>query len=83
MSKPEQLIEKVKITEPLGTSDHDTVEFIVPVRTDEENWKVEYFNCRNANFKGIIKYLKNIVWVDVFNNLECEEMWTVFKGIYD
>ena len=23
--------------------------------------------------------MKNIVWVDVFNNLECGKMWTVFK----
>ena len=83
LSKPEQLIEEVTITEPLGTSDHDTVEFKVPLRTNEETWKEEYFNYRNANFRGIRKYLKNIVWVDVLNNLECEEMWTVFKGIYD
>ena len=34
MSKPEQLIEEVKITLPLETSDHDSVEFIVPVRTN-------------------------------------------------
>ena len=44
---------------------------------------VAYINYRNANFRGIRKYLKNIVWVDVLNNLECEEMWTVFKCIYD
>ena len=80
-SKPEQPIEEVKITEPLETSDHDTVEFKVPVTTDEENWKDEYFNYRNANLKGIRKYLKNIGWVDVFNNIECEGMWTVFKGM--
>ena len=81
MSKPEQLIEEVKIIEPLGTSDHNTVDFVVPVSTDKGNWKVEYFNYRNANFKGIRKYMKNIVWVDVFNNLECEDMWTVYKVI--
>ena len=40
MSTAEQLIEEVKITLPLGTSDHDTVEFTVPVRTNEDNWKV-------------------------------------------
>ena len=51
------------------------------MRTVEKNWKYEYFNYRNSNFKGIRKYLKNIVWVDVFNNLECEEIWTIFKGI--
>ena len=83
MSKPEQLIEEVKITLPLETSDHDSVEFIVPVRTNEDNWKIEYLNYRKANFKGIRKYLKIIDWVEVFNNLECEEMWNVFKGIYD
>ena len=44
MSKTEQVIEEVKIIEPLGTSDHDTVAFIIPVRTDEEDWKVDYFN---------------------------------------
>ena len=83
MSKPEQLIEEVKITLPLETSNHDTVEFIVPLGTNEDNWKIEYLNYRKANFKGIRKYLKIIDWVEVFNNLECEEMWNVFKGIYD
>ena len=83
ISKPEQLLEEVKKNEPVGTSDHNTVEFKVPVRTDEENWKDEYFNYRTANFKGIRKYLKNVVWGDIFNNLYCEQMWTVFKGISD
>ena len=53
MSKPDQLIEEVKITLPLETSDHDTVEFIVPVRTNEDNWKIEYLNYRKANFKAV------------------------------
>ena len=82
MSNPEQLIEEVKITEPLGTSDHSAVEFKISARTDEENCKVEYLNYSNANFKGMRRYLKNVAWHDVLLNLECEEMWGVFKGVY-
>ena len=48
LSKPEQLIEEVTITEPLGTSDHDTVDFKVPVRTNEETWKEEYLKLQKC-----------------------------------
>ena len=48
-SKPGELVEDVEITEPLGTSDHNVAKFKIPVPIDEDNWKMEYNDYRQAN----------------------------------
>ena len=83
LSYPEQLVEEVEIAEPLGTSDHCAVEFKVPVALSEENWKVEYHDYRNANYKGMRGFLRNINWSQELNNLNCEEMWSIIKSKYN
>ena len=51
LSKPGELVEYVEITEPLGTSDHNVAKFKIPVPIDEDNWKTEYYDYRQANIK--------------------------------
>ena len=53
LSKPGELVEDVEITEPLGTSDPNIATFKIPVPIDEDNWKTEYYDYRQAN---ITKY---------------------------
>ena len=58
LSKPEQLIEEVTITEPLGTSDHDTVEFKVPLTLCLPKTEISVFQrptlaCQRRRFPSL------------------------------
>ena len=51
---------------------------------DEDNWKTEYYDYRQANIKNMRKYLKQTKWEDIFEGCEdCEEMWKILKGVHD
>ena len=51
---------------------------------DEDNWKTEYYDYRQANIKNMRKYLNQTKWEDIFEGCEdCEEMWKIFRGVYD
>ena len=83
LSKPGQLVEDVEITEPLGTSDPNVAKFKIPVPIDEDNWKTEYYDYRQANIKNMRKYLNQTKWEDIFEGCEdCEEMWKILKGVH-
>ena len=84
LSKPGELVEDVEITEPLGTSDHNVAKFKIPVPIDEDNWKTEYYDYRQAHIKNMMKYLNKTKWEDIFGGCEdCEEMWKICKGVHD
>ena len=74
----------MEITEPLGTSDPNVAKFKIPVPIDEDNWKTEYYDYRQANIKNMRKYLNQTKWEDIFEGCEdCEEMWKILKGVHD
>ena len=74
----------MEITEPLGTSDHNVAKFKMPVPIDEDNWKTEYYDYRQANTKNMRKYLNQTKWEDIVEGCEdCEEMWKRFEGVHD
>ena len=52
-NKPGELVEDVEITEPLRTSDHNVAKFKIPVPINEDNWKTEYYDYRQANIKNM------------------------------
>ena len=70
LSKPGELVEDVEITEPLGTSDHNVAKFKIPLPIDEDNWKTEYYDYRQANIKNMMTYLNKTKWEDIFGGCE-------------
>ena len=77
-SKPGELVEDVEITEPLGTSDHNVAKFKRPVPINEDNWKTEYYDYRQANIKNMRTYnLNQTQWKD--KATKTEEMWKRFR----
>ena len=60
----------------LGMSDHNVAKFKIPVPIDEDNWKTECYDYRQANIKNMGKYLNQTKsWEDIFEGREAEEMW--------
>ena len=84
LSKPGELVADVEITEPLGTSDRNVAKFKIPVPIDEDNWKTELYDYRQANITNMRKYLYQTKCKDIFEGCEdCEEMWKRFRGVHD
>ena len=69
-SQPGELVEYVEITEPLRTNDHNVAKFKIPVPINEDNWKTEYYDYRQANIKNTRTYLNQTKWEDIFEGRE-------------
>ena len=62
------IISNVVVNEPIGSSDHGTVEFELILKTDEKVWKNVYFDYRNGNYRKVAEYLNTYNWEEILKN---------------
>ena len=57
LSSQQELVDNVKIHEPLGTSDHNQIHFDINVKSESKNKKTYRRNFHKGNYKDMRKYL--------------------------
>ena len=80
-SNDETPINDVKITCPIGRSDHNTIQFDLELPNSPPNWKNQHPLFRKGKYRLFRRYLKTINWEHELNNRRTNEMWNKFKSI--
>ena len=71
LSSQKELVDNVKIHQPLGNSDHNQIHFDINVKSESKNKKTYRRNFHKGNFKDMRKYL--------LMNKTAIECWNILK----
>jgi hypothetical protein len=78
LSTEKDMVQNVEVIEPLGNSDHNSVDF--DIISDNFPSSVGFFyNFRKANFQDMKVSLKKVNWTNKFKNTNIEEAWNELK----
>ena len=75
LSSQKELVDNVKIHEPLGNSDHNQVHFDINVKSESKNKKTYRRNVH----KDMRKYLAKLDWNNMLLNKTATECWNILK----
>ena len=67
LSSQNELVDNVKIHEPLGKSDHNQIHFDIKVKTESTNKKYRR-NFHKGKYKDMRKYLAKLDWNNMLRN---------------
>ena len=79
LSSQKELVENVKIHEPLGNSDHNQIHFDINVKSESKNKKTYRRNFLKGNYKNMRKYLAKLDWNNMLMNMTATECWNILK----
>ena len=83
LSSQEELVDNVKIHEPLGNSDHNQIHFDINVKSESKNKKTNRRNFHKGNYKDMRKYLVKLDWNNMLiTGVTINRGATVFKKNY-
>ena len=83
LSSQKELVDNVKIKEPLGSSDHNQMHFNINIKSDRTKVKQCRRDFGKANYKEIRKRLALIDWNDKMKNKTATECWNILRGGLD
>ena len=79
LSTERDIIQSIEVVEPLGNSDHNSVNF--DLVSDSFTGSVSYFyNYKKAKFEEMKESLREVNWSEAFENLDTEKSWNIFKN---
>ena len=67
LSSQKELVDNVKIHEPLGNSDHNQIPFDINVKSESKNKKCRR-NFHKGNYKDMRKYSAKLDWNNMLMN---------------
>ena len=79
LSSQKELVDNVKIFEPLGNSDHNQIHFDINVKSESKNKKAYKRNFHKGNYKDMRKYLAKLDWNNMLMNKTAIECWNILK----
>ena len=79
LSSQKELVDNVKIHEPLGNSDHNQIHFDLNVKSESKNKKTYRRNFHKGNYKDMRKYLAKLDWNNMLMNKTAIECWNILK----
>ena len=79
LSSQKELVDNVKIHEPLGNSDHNQIHFDINVKSESKNKKKYRRNFHKGNYKDMRKYLAKLDWNNMLMNKTAIECWNILK----
>ena len=79
LSSQQELVDNVKIHEPLGNSDHNQIHFDINVKSESKNKKSYRRNFHKGNYKDMRKYLAKLDWNNMLMNKTAIECWNILK----
>ena len=83
LSPQKELIDNVKIKEPLGSSDHNQLHFNINIKSEKTKVKQCRRDFRKGNYKEIGKSLALIDGNDKLKNKTATECWNILRGELD
>ena len=78
-SSQKELVDNVKIHEPLGNSDHNQIHFDINVKSESKNKKTYRRKFHKGNYKDMRKYLAKLDWNNMLMNKTAIEYWNILK----
>ena len=72
LSSQNELVDNVKVHEPLGSSDHNQIHFNIKVKTGTTYKKQWRRNFNKGKYKEMRTYLANIDWDNLLNGTNCQ-----------
>ena len=79
LSSQNELVDNVKVHEPLGSSDHNQIQFNIKVKIGNAYKKQWRRNFNKGKYKEMRTYLANIDWNNLLKNKTGTECWTCLK----
>ena len=79
LSSQKELVDNIKIHEPLGNSDHNQIHFHIDVKPESKNKKTYWRNFHKGNYKDMRKYLAKVDWNNMLMNKTAIECWNILK----
>ena len=79
LSSQKELVDNVKIHEPLGNSVHNQIHFDISVKSESKNNKTYRRNFHKGNYKDMRKYLAKLDWNTMLINKTAIECWNILK----
>ena len=80
LSSQKELVDNVKIKEPLGSSDHNQMHFDINIKSDRTKVKQWRRDFGKGNYKEIRKSLARIDWNDNMKKKTATECWNILRG---
>ena len=72
------IIHNVEVVEPLGNSDHNSVNFDLVINSPFSS-SVSFYNFNKGNYDEMRKSLKSENWDETLKNVDTEKAWTILK----
>ena len=72
-------LRSIEVLPPLKNSDHCSLKFSVPMKTNYGAWKRKYRDYRGGQYKQFRGFLRTIKWTEIFANINVHEMWSILK----
>ena len=79
LSSQKELVDNVKIHEPLDNSDHIQIHFDINVKSESKNKKMYRRNFHKGKYKDMRKYLAKLDWNNMLMNKTAIECWNILK----
>ena len=79
MSSQNELVDNVKVHEPLGSIDHNLIHLNIKVKIGNTYKKQWRRNFNTVKYKEIRTYLANIDWNNLLKNKTATECWICLK----
>ena len=83
ISSQKELVDNVKIKEPLGSSDHNQMHFNINIKSDRTKVKQCRRDFGKGNYKEIRKSVARIDWNDITKNKMETACWNILRGELD
>ena len=80
LSSHKVFVDNVVIQEPLGSSDHNQLQFNINIKSDKTKVKQCRRDFRKGNYKEIRKSLAHIDETDKIKNKTATECWNILRG---
>ena len=78
-SSQNELVDNIKICEPLGSGDQNQIHFSIKIQTYITGKKRRRRNFKKGKYKQMITYLASINWLDLTKVKTATECWIILK----
>ena len=82
LSSHPALVKDVYVSAPLGSSDHNIVNFNINIGAEKDTWKQYYHDYRRAKYNDMRKEFSKIKWREIFQGKNVSGMWKAFLEEY-
>ena len=79
LSSQKELVDNVKIHEPMCYSDHNQIHFDINVKSESKNKKIYRRDFHKGNYKDMRKYLAKLDWNNMLMNKTTIECCNILK----